>query len=409
MNVKRSATTRDRSALILEDGLSRQALTASRALGRADWTVGVGAELARGMAASSRSTSSDHRVPAPEHDLDGFIAATNEAITAVGYDLVFGARDVELLALSSRRHELETELPYPPHERVVRALDKLELATAAQRVGIASPATRPATDDAIAQVDRPVVVKARLHAPLDGVPRPARVETTLARTAAQAGARAREIRSQGGEPLLQEALPGALEEVAVVADREGRLAARVHQTVQRVSAPGAGVAVRATTRAPDEGLMDRIRALIAELGWWGLAELQFIVGPEGEHRLIDFNGRFYGSLALAIGAGVNLPAIWASVALGETADAVTARPGVRYQWLTGDIRSCLNSTGESRVRMLAQSARWAPGAVQSVISVRDPLPACRALMLDSSRVLGRRLRGDRSSNGVPQSATPRRS
>ncbi len=377
----------ERRALILEDGRSRQALAASRALARAGWEVGVGAELPRGIAACSRSTSHDHRVPAPETDLPGFVSAVNAAIAAIGYEIVFGARDVEVLALSTSRDEIDALVPHPPHEQLVRALDKLVLAEAARSVGMASPATAPATEEALAQVQSPVVVKARLHAPLDGVPRAPRMETGLAQNGVDAAERAAEIRVGGGEPLLQEPLAGHLEEVAVVADRDGRLVARVHQEVQRISAPSAGVAVRATTISPDEELMERVAALISELGWWGLAELQFIVGADGEHRLIDFNGRFYGSMSLALGAGVNLPEIWASVATGAPVGVAAARPGIRYQWLMGDLRRCFTEARANRLQTLRDSARWAPGAVQSVFQLRDPLPACRHLALDVSRLV----------------------
>src|SRR5919204_6073325 len=115
-------------ALILEDGLSRQALAASRALAAAGWEVGVGAELRRGVAACSRSVRHRHRVPAPQLDQDGFVVATARAITEVGYEIVFGARDVDVLALSARREEIPAIVPYPPHERLIQLFDKSELA-----------------------------------------------------------------------------------------------------------------------------------------------------------------------------------------------------------------------------------------------------------------------------------------
>lgn len=378
-------------ALILEDGLSRQALSGSRALAAAGWEVGVGAELRRGLAACSRSTTHDHRVPAPETDLDGFVEAVNAAISTVGYELVFGARDVEVLALSARREEIDADVPYPAHDRLLRALDKLELGEAARSAGIAVPETVPATDDAIARVDRPTIVKARLHAQLDGLPRPPRMETTVVASRAEAAQRAAVIRSGGGEPLLQELLCGRLEELAVVADRGGRIVARAHQTVQRISAPAAGVAVRATTVPPQPKLMERIEALIENLGWWGLVELQFIVPPGGDHHLIDFNARFYGSMALAVAAGANLPALWASVASERRVEQVAARPGMRYQWAAGDARSCLAEASGNRVPALLKCAKWAPGAVQSVFQPRDPLPAWRGLSLDARRLVRKRV------------------
>ena len=365
-------------ALILEDGASRQALTASRALASAGWTVGVGAERRRGLAASSRSTSHLHVVPPPERDLDGFVAGVNEAIDAEGYDLVFGARDTEVLALSMRREEIGSIVPHPPHDRVLRALDKVELNAAAGRAGIAVPGTGPASEEALAALDGPSIVKARLHVQLGAGVRPPRLDTIVAATAAEAAARAAEIRAANGEPLLQELVSGRLLEVAVLADRDGTVLAEVHQVAERISPPEAGVAVRARTLTVDREISERIAALVAELGWWGLAEAQFVVPAGGEPRLIDFNGRFYGSLALAVGAGVNLPAMWAAMATGRAVRrSPPARVGVRYQWFLGDVRRSLSERPRRRAREVLESARYARGAVQSVSRVSDPLPGVR--------------------------------
>lgn len=379
-------------ALILEDGYSRQALTASRALAAAGWEVGIGAHRTRGVAACSRATSHDHRVTAPEQDLDRFVEGVNAAISNVGYELVFGARDVEVLALSARRHEIDAQVPHPPHEHVLRALDKLQLAAAAQTVGVATPATVPATPDALSQATYPVLVKARLHAALDGVARPPRIETLRATTRREATERVDAIRAAGGEPLLQVAVAGHLLELVLVVDRDGQLVASVQQVVQRTSAREGGVAVRATTVAPDQRLFERVRALLAELGWWGLAELQFIVPPGGHPHLIDFNGRFYGSMALAVGAGINLPAIWASMATGRPATAgVSAEAGLRFQWLAGDVRRCFAEDGADRLQTLLDTGRWSVGAIQSVLAARDPLPALRHATLDARSFIEKRV------------------
>ena len=110
----------------------------------------------------------------------------------------------------------------------------------------------------------------------------------------------------------------------------------------------------------------------------GLAEAQFVPPPGGEPRLIDFNGRFYGSMALAIGAGVNLPAMWAALATGRAVErAAPAMVGVRYQWFLGDVRRTLSDGDGRRARGVIDCVRYARGAVQSVSLVSDPLPAVR--------------------------------
>jgi predicted ATP-grasp superfamily ATP-dependent carboligase len=55
-----------------------------------------------------------------------------------------------------------------------------------------------------------------------------------------------------------------------------------------------------------------VARLLADLGWSGVANVQFVRAPGGRPRLIDLNGRLYGSLALAYATGVNVPDLWAA-------------------------------------------------------------------------------------------------
>src|SRR5205823_3805656 len=118
---------------------------------------------------------------------------------------------------------------------------------------------------------------------------------------------------------------------------ESRVVARVQQEARTIWPLNAGMSARAETVPVDEVLAAKVAELLQELGWFGLAQLQFVVPEDGGPVLIDFNGRLYGSLALAVAAGVNLPAIWGCVAtdrpLPRTREGLA---GVRYQWEEGD-------------------------------------------------------------------------
>ncbi|HEY7874875.1 MAG TPA: hypothetical protein VIG64_07100, partial [Actinomycetota bacterium] len=119
------------------------------------------------------------------------------------------------------------------------------------------------------------------------------------------------------------------------------------------------------------------RSLLAELGWFGLAQLQFVLDPDGRHRFIDFNGRIYGSIALAARAGVDLAGTWAALAVGEKPDGGDARPGVRFQWLEGDLKRAVLAGPRRFVPELVGAIRYGRGAAHSVLSARDPMPAIR--------------------------------
>lgn len=363
-------------ALIVEQGWSRGALAATRALAAAGWHVGVATDAPRGLAVASRDCHRRHRVE-PLHPVGAFVDSVAEATKDGGYDVVFGAGEAEVLALSAARHAVPAVIPYAAHEVVVRALDKDALGRAATEVGIAVPEV--ADPETIADEATPVVVKARMHARPDVPGSPPRIDTNVVVGRTAVHRRVAEIRAAGGDPQVQVFHEGALLAYAAVRGPAGVLA-RSMQRAARIWPTGAGASCRATTIALDAGLVGRCDALLDVLDWFGLAELQFLLGSDGVPRLIDLNGRFYGSLSLAVAAGANLPAIWADLALGGAPPSpVRARPGVRYHWGSADLRRAVRERRGGLLGDLAGTAAYALGAVHSVTALRDPGPALTRL------------------------------
>ena len=361
-------------ALVIDQGLDRGSLAAVRALARDGWVVGVGSPF-RGLAGSSRAVARWHPVPAAQDGVDRYIDAVAAAVASGGYEVVFTADDIGVLALSRHREEIGAVFPYAPHENVVRALDKLELTRAAARVGLGTPATAEADAEAIAAARWPAVVKPRLHsALLPGAP--GRLSVQIVDGPADARRAIDGIRRAGVEPVLQELVAGRLMSCHAVLDREGRVVARAQQVSQRVWPAEVGVFVRASTVRVDPALAALVAGLLRDLGWFGLASIQFLQPRDGgAPRLIDLNGRFYGSLALAVASGPSYPAIWARLATGRPVGPVPAsRPGVSFQWLKRDLQASLRSDG---ARGTLAALRCSPGAVHSVWSRNDPWPAIR--------------------------------
>ncbi|MGA4991371.1 ATP-grasp domain-containing protein [Nonomuraea bangladeshensis] len=385
-------------ALIVETGFSRGALAAVRALAAAGWEVGVGAPAGAGLASSSRYRRRRHLVPAAHEDRDAFLAAVRRAVRDHGYDVVFGAGEAEVLALSLLRDEVGAIVPHAGHRQVVRAIDKQELSEAAESVGIltaraldpstlASSTLDPSAPDpsaldpsaldpsALASERPPLVVKSRLHAHPERPGAPPRIDTLVVPGPEAARRRVDEVRRLGGEPRVEEFHEGRLMAYAAVTAVGGRVVCDCMQVASRIWPPGAGASCRAETVRVDPAISGRAARLLAALGWFGLAQLQFVVPEDGRPRLIDLNGRFYGSMALATAAGANLPAAWAALAVGHDVPPTRARPGVRYQWLEGDLRRAAVERRRGLLLDLAGTLRFAAGAVHSTLSLRDPAPA----------------------------------
>jgi len=375
-----------RRALIIDDGTAGYVLPAARSLVRAGWAVGLGSAVPSLRTRGSRAIRRRHRVPRPQHGLDEFVESINAAVAAEGYALLIPADDIEMIALSMTRDRLDAMVPYAEHPTVMRALDKLELAGAARTVGLAVPPTELATDASIATCSLPVMVKSRLHwGPGIGP----NVRHLLVQRLDDRGAVARrvaEIEAAGGSALLQEPLTGRQIALSIVADRGGDIVAVSAQTTLGFSLRGPST--RAVTIEPDPSLVDGVQDLVRELGWFGLANLQLFEPEGGAPHLIDWNGRLYGSLALAIGAGVELPAIWAGIAMGDQGEEdqvggdpagprVTARSGVRFQELEQDLHRARVQRVGGLAKDVAGTLAFAPGAVHTIWSWRDPVPAVR--------------------------------
>jgi|NGEPerStandDraft_6_1074524.scaffolds.fasta_scaffold21420_3 predicted ATP-grasp superfamily ATP-dependent carboligase len=366
--------------LIVEDGLGPHPLAAARSFGERGWTVGIGSPTSGGRAASSRWVSSWHQVPPAEVDTDLFLAATAAAVTSGRYDLVFGADDVEVLALSAARDALGAGFPYPAHEVVLHTIDKLELTRAAERAGLATPWTVDA-DAALSDLPGlpfPVVVKARLHWTPGQRDVPPRLDRVMCTSPAEVATAITTMTAAGGRPIVQEQVHGGLMAITLLMDQRGRCQASLQQVAERIS-PYWHNSVRAVTVPVQPEVLQPAVRMLADLGWWGLANMQFIPTADGARpRLIDFNGRFYGSLALARAAGLDLPVRWAELALGgETGGPSTARLGVRYQSLEEDVRRAGVQRSGGLIRDLAETLRYASGATHSTWSVADPRPGLR--------------------------------
>ena len=171
------------------------------------------------------------------------------------------------------------------------------------------------------------------------------------------------------EPLLvQERVKGPLVSIELVIDREGRLVARFQQVTRRTWPSAAGSIALATSVEPDEGLVSRTAAMLAELGYWGLAQVDFVETPSG-FTLLDVNPRFYRCLPLAVACGTNLPALWHAVAVGRpVGEPGTYRTGMTYRWLEADFVAAVRGAPArlfERAPQPSTGAAWASG---------DPLP-----------------------------------
>lgn len=370
------------SALILSTSRDRGALAAARSLKEAGWRVGVGTPDEGGMLAASSAVGRHHRIARPRGSAVSFIRTTAQAVRDGGYDVVFGSGDDFMAAASAYRDQIPATVPHPRWDVVSTALDKLELSRLAVECGLAVPETiAPAAGVPVAEWDSvpslPAIVKCREHwAP--GQLKPIRIEARLCHTEDEVVQYVRHIESFGARAIVQREVRGALGALIGIF-HDGQLRDAVQQQTLRTWPTPNGASSRARVVETDPELLERSTLLLQRIGWSGLVELQFMTGPDGVPRLVDLNGRFYGSMSLAESARPGMVAAWAGLATGGAPAELTAARPRRYQWLIGDLRRALVERRGGLVRDLIDTLCASMCAVHSVISLRDPGPGLHLL------------------------------
>jgi predicted ATP-grasp superfamily ATP-dependent carboligase len=332
---------------------TRSTLAAVRALAAGGYRPGVTVCGPGSIAAASRYCA--RVVQVPEVTEPGYPEAVRDEMQRGGYLTVLPASDSSLLALGA------------PVERLV---DKASAAELARAAGIPVPPTEvfDSWDDLVAGARRmtyPLVLKPAIST--FGTVRVGSPEELLT------------MGTHQGRLLVQPYLTEPLRAVAGVL-WGNELVAAVHQRYLRTWPPDCGTASAAETTAPDEGLEDRLTALLS--GYEGIFQAQF-AGP----YLLDLNLRVYGSLPLAVAAGANLPALFCDLLQGRPVRRVRARTGVFYRWIEGDLRHLARGVRSRSITPGQAMAELRPrrGAAHSTESLRDPGPMIARLRYVAGR------------------------
>ena len=383
-------------ALIVGEGAG--ALAVVRELGRSGWTVGVASNQRFGLASASRWCTQHHDLPPPTGNLAPFLEAINAAARTEGYEIVFGAGDAEVLAMSANRHEILPLFPYGPDEGVRKGFDKLSLSHLARQFDVASPQTLPASSESLDLSDIPIVVKSRFHWTPGIHNSRTRIPATLATDRAGALRAAEQMRALGAEPLFQAFVPGRRMVLTTLVDKDGSVISAMAQMAMHVAPWEPQRNHRAVTISVDQDLLRRCRNFLNEIRWFGLSCLQFQLAEDGTPVLIDFNGRMVTDSALASMCGMKGHDTWARLALGMA----PPRPGTcfvsegrYYHDMETDLRHILFGSRERRqipseiARFLSYSRR----AAHPVATRDDLLPVIYYIAEMPSRVVRKAFKG----------------
>jgi predicted ATP-grasp superfamily ATP-dependent carboligase len=372
------------SALVTPGNL-RSALAVTRSLGRQGVAVTVADEHRRSLAGASRYCRDLIRVPSPAQFPEAFVDAILREVDRGKHRVLIPTDDIALSLLSQARARFDglAVLPFPDAEIVQLAHDKGALMSLAEEKGVPVPRTvvvrEPADlERAIQHVGFPAVVKARVSQLAVGGQWRTGGGTHYVHTRAELEAACRAVGDAIPFPLVQEYIRGDGRGVFALMNR-GRLRAAFAHRRLREKPPSGGVSVLCESVALDPGVLAQAEQILEALKWHGVAMVEFKRDArDGVSKLLEINGRFWGSLQLSVDAGVDFPYLLYRLAVaGDVEPVSTYTTGVRLRWGLGNVDWLLLRLRESgrlqAVReFLTPAGRLARG---EVLRGDDPAPA----------------------------------
>jgi predicted ATP-grasp superfamily ATP-dependent carboligase len=243
----------------------------------------------------------------------------------------------------------------------------------------------------LSRISFPVVIKpARSVVSVNG--ERTKVGVSYASDARDLAARLREY-PEGAYPLLvQQRIVGPGIGVFLLVWDGETIAVCGHRRI-RETPPSGGVSVYREAITPPAALVAQSRELLDRFAWQGVAMIEYKMdSTSGIPYLMEINGRFWGSLQLAIDAGVDFPKLLVESALGMRHPMplnTAVRNGIRSRWEWGDVNHLIARLRRSpqalslpngspgRRHAVVDFMRWRRGDRLEVLRLDDPGPFVR--------------------------------
>ena len=329
--------------VLVTDGEQRAALAVVRSLGAAGYRCIVTSARTPSLAGASRHAVREVATSDPLRRPEAFVEEIAALARAERASLILPVTEAAMLALLPCRDALApTVIPFPDHTEFRALSDKEELLHVAHDLGIAVPRqlvieSREALPESFSAIRFPVVLKpARSVGEAGGVRE--KLGVSYAATAAELTAKVRALPAAAFPLLVQERIEGDGIGIFLLTWRGKELARFAHRR-RAEKPPSGGVSVYRESIRAEPSLVSQSRALLDAFGWFGVAMVEYKRDARTSvPYLMEVNGRFWGSLQLAIDAGVDFPRLLADVALGDTVNPVGGyRLGVRSRWWWGQV------------------------------------------------------------------------
>jgi predicted ATP-grasp superfamily ATP-dependent carboligase len=330
--------------VLVLDGRQRSALALVRSLGRHGISITVGEDDHPCLASVSKYCRHRFTYASPSKGPRPFIDSILSELRREKYEMIFPMTDITCYLISEFRDEISeyTQVPMVDRDTFARASEKLEVIETCKGLGLPVPQTwilreRADLDKIMAELPFPVVIKPRRSRYL--------IDNSWILTGVDYAFSAEELCRKIDNydrriplPLIQERIIGQGAGAFAIFNRGELKAIFSHKRI-REKPPSGGVSVLCESAPVSPLMRDYSIKLLKALGWHGVAMVEFkIDSRDNVPKIMEINGRFWGSLQLAINAGIDFPyMLYRLTKDGDISELSDYKIGLQSRWLIGDI------------------------------------------------------------------------
>ena len=304
--------------VLVLDAHSPASLAVVRSLAGRGLEVDVaGEEGAFNLAFSSRYPREKITYPSPSRSVGNFIASIKELAAKGPYRFIFPVTDRTIFPLHRFRESISAcqNIALPDYDALEKTLDKRATLELAGTVNVPAPKTIFCSgirelEEKVNELKFPVVVKSRFSKFIRGDELVSDAGPSFCNSREELIRAWREKDRLIPDPLIQEMVRGDGYGIFVLM-KKGRLRALFAHHRLREEEPMGARSSYCESVEPPPRLQEYSVRLLQELHWTGPAMVEFKLDQrDGAPKLMEINGRFWGSLPLAIAAGVDFPSLY---------------------------------------------------------------------------------------------------
>lgn len=377
--------------VLVTDGESRSALAVTRSFGRRGYSIFVSGVEAHNISGSSKYCKKNYQTPDPLKDGNKFAEKLCQIVKKEKIDIVFPITEQSIYRLNKVRSQLPPNVILScAHAEIMEAVsNKYRLFELAQNTDIPIPETVfvAGREEFFEKGNRissfPVVVKPAFSRIPDG-------DGFISAGVMYAASHHELMRLYESTPvlrypsLIQEFITGPGTGLFTLFDVDHHLALFSHRRLLE-KPPSGGVSVISESITLDPEMVKWAERLLSEVKWKGVAMVEFKRDiRDGRAKLMEINGRFWGSLQLAVSSGVDFPALSMNYYLGKKPDLHPSdyKIGHKLKWFFGIMdhliirlkkgELILNLSAETPSRLEVAKELFKPGDANTSFDVYDP-------------------------------------